>query len=315
VGEVRGVRVGRQQLAVWRGADGVARAVDAFCPHMGTDLATGRVVGDTLRCFFHHWRFDGDGRCAHIPARPDAPPPARAHTRGWPTAERYGLVWAWPEPVAPAGVPDFPGLEGVPTVHRHGRPIRRTCHHHVCMINGIDVQHLATVHDLPMDMGVTLEPSDDGRLLDVTLAGPPPTHTWRGRAVHALLGGHYSYAMRYHCGTLGLLTTVRDTRLLGRWPLPPLRMLFAYRPEWREDTGRATHIYPVFVAPADTPWAQIGAPLTLEGMRAGFHMLRDEDGQVYDHIRFQPGALLPDDTAVARYIAWVNKLPPGAWGA
>jgi hypothetical protein len=183
------------------------------------------------------------------------------------------------------------------------------------MINGIDVQHLATVHDLPMDLGVTLDASEDGRTLDVTLAGPPPTHTWRGRAVHALLGGHYSYAMRYHGGTMGLLTTVRDTRLFGRWPLPPLRMLFAYRPEWREDTGRRTQIYPVFVAPSGTPGAQLAAHLSLPAMRAGFHMLRDEDGQVYDHIRFQPHALLPDDHAVARYIAWVNRLPVGAWAA
>ena len=48
-------------------------------------------------------------------------------------------------------------------------------------------------------------------------------------------------------------------------------------------------------------------------MKVGFFILRDEDGAVYDNIRFQPNALLKMDGAVARFIAWVNKLPLSDW--
>ncbi|MEQ1878453.1 MAG: Rieske (2Fe-2S) protein, partial [Bdellovibrionia bacterium] len=38
-------KLGRQRLVFYRGEDGKARALDAFCPHMGADLATGTVRG------------------------------------------------------------------------------------------------------------------------------------------------------------------------------------------------------------------------------------------------------------------------------
>src|SRR5437773_2589997 len=37
----RSFKILRQRLAVFRGPDGAVRALDAFCPHMGADLANG----------------------------------------------------------------------------------------------------------------------------------------------------------------------------------------------------------------------------------------------------------------------------------
>lgn len=305
-GKVLGVDVARQHLAVWRTQDGRVFAVDGYCRHMGTDLAIGSVQGDHLRCFFHHWTFNGAGRCVHIPVTDS--PPDRAHTHGWATEERYGLIWVFPDTEAPWPVPDFPGLEGQPTVWRHGHPIVRSCHHHVCMINGIDVQHLATVHDLRVDMEVDLQ--EDTHLLDITLAGAPPTDSRRGRLMHTLFGGFYSYSMRYQAGTMGLLTTVRQTRLLGRVPLPEARMIFAYRPL---PDGR-TCVQPTFIAPRGEGLAGLAhANLMLAVMAAGFRVLRDEDGKIYDNIRFDPQAMLPMDGPVARYIAWINRQGRSEW--
>jgi len=93
-----------RKLALYRGAGGVARCVDAYCPHMGAHLALGRVEGDSLRCFFHGWRFDGEGGCAEIPALGGA---ARADVRiaRHTLAERDGLIWIWVGDRAPAGRP------------------------------------------------------------------------------------------------------------------------------------------------------------------------------------------------------------------
>lgn len=58
-----------EQLAVFRGQDGKAYVLDAYCPHLGANLAVGgRVVGSCIECPFHGWQFQGnDGKCVRVP--------------------------------------------------------------------------------------------------------------------------------------------------------------------------------------------------------------------------------------------------------
>ncbi|MFM2163371.1 MAG: hypothetical protein RLZZ383_2883 [Pseudomonadota bacterium] len=305
-GTVLGVDVGPQRLAVWRTDDGEVHAVDGFCAHMGTDLAIGRVCGAHLRCFFHHWTVDGQGRCQHAPGRTQ--PVGQIVTRAWATEEKYGLVFVFPDDVADTPVPDFPGLEGVTLVVAHGAPITRTCHAHVCMVNGMDAEHLWTVHGFDLDLKPEVAESEALGTFDVSLAGPLPRTTLAERLVHALLGGRYRYSMRYHGGTLGLLTTLQDTTLLGRWPLPETRMLFAYRPT-AEGT---THIEPVFVAPAGKGLGRWLAAARLRAMQRAFHVLRDDDGRIYDNIRYRPDGA-PAGSALEAFHAWIDQRTPSVW--
>lgn len=311
-GAVRPFELNGQRLVVFRGADGVARALDAFCPHMGTDLSTGKVVGDTLRCFFHHWRFDGEGRCVHIPARPGAEPPRNARVPAYATAEGYGWVWVWPDAVAAHPLPSFEGLEGAELLTWDGTPVERGCHHHVCMINGIDAQHLATVHDIHVQMRLSFTEHADGHVADFVLEGPVPDSRW-GRLLRRLIGPVYRYGMRYSDACIGLLTTVKGLRLGGTGPrLPELHMIYACLPLAR---GRI-RIQPIFVArrrpgPLGALWTRILLLATVFGYR----LLQHEDGNVYDHIRFDPHALLPIDAPVARFVAWVDRLKPSRWSA
>src|ERR1044071_9464385 len=60
-----------REMVVYRGEDGVARALDAYCPHMGAHLGEGKVEGDGIRCLFHDWKYDAAGRCVEIPCQPD----------------------------------------------------------------------------------------------------------------------------------------------------------------------------------------------------------------------------------------------------
>lgn len=306
----RPVELHGQRLVVFRGEDGVARTLDAFCPHMGTDLAEGKVVGNVLRCYFHHWTFDGAGRCTAIPALRGQPAPERARVATYATAERYGCVWVWPEAAAPAPLPEFEGLEGADLVAWLDRPVERTCHHHVCMINGIDPQHLSTVHGLDIEMRLSYAEADEGRVVDFVLEGELPP-TLLGRLGRALIGPTYRYGMRYAGGCLGMLTTVKGLSLFGSGPrLPELHMLYAYTPL---APGRI-RIQPIFVArrrrgPLGWLWTRLLLFFTLRGYRT----LQGEDGRVYDHMRFDPAVLLPIDGPVARFIAWVNRLEPSRW--
>lgn len=70
-------------------------ALDAYCPHLGANLAVGgTVVGETVRCPFHGWQFDPSGKCVHIPYTTKAiPEAAKVHT--WPLDELNGSIFIW----------------------------------------------------------------------------------------------------------------------------------------------------------------------------------------------------------------------------
>lgn len=54
---------------MFRAQSGKAHVVDAYCPHLGANLAVGgRVLGDCIECPFHGWQFQGsDGKCVKVP--------------------------------------------------------------------------------------------------------------------------------------------------------------------------------------------------------------------------------------------------------
>lgn len=69
----------------------VVGVLDAYCPHMGANLAVGgQVVGDTLQCPFHLWQFALDGKVTRIPYADK--PPEIAKTKSWPVTEYHGQI-------------------------------------------------------------------------------------------------------------------------------------------------------------------------------------------------------------------------------
>jgi nitrite reductase/ring-hydroxylating ferredoxin subunit len=83
-----------RELVAFRGADGKASVLDAFCPHLGAHLGYGgKVEGQSIVCPFHAWRFDGCGGCVEVPYAKKIPP--KAKMRAWPVREVNGLVMVW----------------------------------------------------------------------------------------------------------------------------------------------------------------------------------------------------------------------------
>ncbi len=102
------------KLVVFQGEDdGELHVLNAYCPHMGGNLAHGTVKGNAVACPFHDWRWAGDGRCAGIPYARRVP--ARAKTRAWPTLERNKQLYVWndPEGSKPTDAVTIPEIEGV----------------------------------------------------------------------------------------------------------------------------------------------------------------------------------------------------------
>ncbi|MFN3824055.1 MAG: Rieske 2Fe-2S domain-containing protein [Pseudorhodobacter sp.] len=100
-------------VVLFRRADGIAALADR-CPHRLVALSGGQVVGDTLQCPYHGWRFDGEGRCVAIPGHIGAVP--RARVLRYRACEHEGAVFL--SKGAPVGPPRAHPMEGQSTVIR-----------------------------------------------------------------------------------------------------------------------------------------------------------------------------------------------------
>jgi 3-ketosteroid 9alpha-monooxygenase subunit A len=88
---IRTLRYFGKELVMFRDANGEVHAFDAHCPHLGAHLGQGCVVENTIRCPFHHWRFDAQGQCVAIPYAQKIPP--KATLRRYHTHELAGMVF------------------------------------------------------------------------------------------------------------------------------------------------------------------------------------------------------------------------------
>lgn len=299
----KSIEICGQKIVIFRGEDGRVRALDAYCPHLGTDLGIGHVDGNWIRCAFHHWAFDETGRCQNIPCQIEIL--TKAKLQAYATAEKYGFIWIYPDAEAPEDVADFDELLGKEIVTQADTPFERICHHHICMMNGIDAQHLKTIHRLDIKMDLSLHRNQLGTQIDFTMKGNFPSSTWRERLGQKFLGATYEYSMRYAHGCTGLLTMMKNVKLF-----PPLHMIYAYTPI---APGR-TRIQPIYVTEKRR---EIGGYLISQFLlfctRLAYYMLRDEDGKIYDNIQFNPKLLLSIDQPLAQYMEYVNQLEPSRW--
>ncbi|MCZ6782657.1 MAG: Rieske 2Fe-2S domain-containing protein [Proteobacteria bacterium] len=93
-GDVKRIRYFDRELVLYRGRSGEAAVLDGYCAHLGAHLGEGgRVVGDSIRCPFHGWRYDASGACVEIPYCKRIPP--RARVRAWDVVERNQMIFAW----------------------------------------------------------------------------------------------------------------------------------------------------------------------------------------------------------------------------
>ncbi|GMW06420.1 MAG: aromatic ring-hydroxylating dioxygenase subunit alpha [Gammaproteobacteria bacterium] len=85
-----------QDFVLWRDPAGQVHCLSNTCIHRGGSLAGGKVRDGEIACPYHGWRFAGDGRCTRIPSLGlEARIPGRARVDAYPTAEKYGLVFAF----------------------------------------------------------------------------------------------------------------------------------------------------------------------------------------------------------------------------
>ncbi|HWC30142.1 MAG TPA: Rieske 2Fe-2S domain-containing protein, partial [Dehalococcoidia bacterium] len=109
----KSVRLFGEDLVLYRDKSAAYGLLDRHCPHRRADLSYGMVEDCGLRCNYHGWLFDSEGKCLEQPyeeiARPEANYKDRIRTKSYKVEARGGLLWAYlgpePAPLCPTWEP------------------------------------------------------------------------------------------------------------------------------------------------------------------------------------------------------------------
>jgi 5,5'-dehydrodivanillate O-demethylase oxygenase subunit len=138
------LKIMSENFTLYRGEGGRPCLVDPRCPHRGTQLSSGSVEGDDLRCFYHGWKFAPDGQCNEQPAE-DSSYCDRIKLASYPIREYLGLIFAYlgggEEPRFPT-YPEFENFDGLIEVDSY----LRECNYFQNLENALDMSHVAFVH-------------------------------------------------------------------------------------------------------------------------------------------------------------------------
>jgi len=104
---VKAVRVLGENFVLFRNQTQYG-LVERHCAHRGADLAYGRLEDGGLRCSFHGWLYDVNGRCIDTPAEPEGSRLCEhIRLRACPVIEKSGVLFAYLGAGEPPAFPHF----------------------------------------------------------------------------------------------------------------------------------------------------------------------------------------------------------------
>src|SRR5713226_5754226 len=108
-GAPKRLRLLGEDLIAFRNTSGQVGILANNCSHRGASLFFGRNEENGLRCVYHGWKYDVDGRCIDMPNEPAESSFAdRIRHRAYPCREQNGTIWAYMGPRAePPGMPQY----------------------------------------------------------------------------------------------------------------------------------------------------------------------------------------------------------------
>jgi nitrite reductase/ring-hydroxylating ferredoxin subunit len=284
VGSVLSVVFLHGRVVAWRGEDGAAHVTSPFCPHLGADLQLGTVIGNNLRCVFHHWQFDGaTGQCVEHPKGDQVPEKAKLFA--FPTQERYGLVWAFNGSTPTFDLPSFsiPDEELVWKVDADDfdYPVDP----YVPFSNSLDFAHLEAVHGLVL----VSDPND----VDID----PIKVDYRQKMRHALFGDMDQHVRIYGSNIFSLDGSMGPMHVIAMSTARP--------------TSKGHCImYSVSLTRNDGEHDEVQARLDM--MEAFGRELVKDDKPIMATIRVRPAALTKSDFGLRRYFAYARDFPRNA---
>jgi 5,5'-dehydrodivanillate O-demethylase oxygenase subunit len=146
---VKPVRIMGEDLVLFKDLGGRWGLIDRHCRHRRADLSYGYVESCGLRCNYHGWLYDDEGRCLAMPYEDVAHPEARLRDeiriKAYPITELGGLLWAYLGPPPRPLVPDwefFSWPNGFVQIVKAEIP----CNWFQCQENSVDPVHFEWTH-------------------------------------------------------------------------------------------------------------------------------------------------------------------------
>ena len=142
------VRLLCENLVAFRNSDGRVGLIDHVCAHRCASLFFGRNEENGLRCLYHGWKFDIDGRCVDVP---NEPPGSKFNEQvritAYPCVEKNGIVWTYmgPNGANPPPLPET-GWALVPPNRRGALRYQRACNWLQSLEGDFDSSHLSFLH-------------------------------------------------------------------------------------------------------------------------------------------------------------------------
>src|SRR5438552_17982331 len=100
------VKILGEELVLFRDDQGRAGLLGIHCSHRGTNLSYGRVEDGGLRCLYHGWLYDVEGRCLEQPGEPTGSTfHQRIRQTAYPCQEMGGIIYTYMGPGDPPQLP------------------------------------------------------------------------------------------------------------------------------------------------------------------------------------------------------------------
>jgi len=140
------VKILGEDLVLFRDDQGRAGLLGIHCSHRGTDLSYGRVEDGGLRCLYHGWLYDVEGRCLQQPGEPGGGEHRDAIRHpAYLCKEAGGVIFTYMGPGQPPLFPNYEFLKAAPD-HLYVAKIFHECNYLQANEGNIDPVHLSFLH-------------------------------------------------------------------------------------------------------------------------------------------------------------------------
>ena len=143
------IRIMSEDLVLFRDDKDRLGLIGLHCAHRGTDLSYGRVEDGGLRCLYHGWLFDINGKCLDQPAQPaDKKFCDKIRHPAYPVQEKGGCIWTYMGEGKPPLIPDFEFLTA-PEPNRVTFRVIQMCNWLQGLESSTDPAHTTYLHRRP----------------------------------------------------------------------------------------------------------------------------------------------------------------------
>jgi 5,5'-dehydrodivanillate O-demethylase len=139
-----------EDLLLFRDEFGRVGLTHPNCPHRGTSLDYGWIESGGIRCCYHGWVFDINGRCLEQPGEPaESNFKDKIRLKAYPVRELGGMIWAY---MGKEKAPELPNYHFLvrDDGERQFSSYVRECNYMQQLENALDPVHATILHGRPV---------------------------------------------------------------------------------------------------------------------------------------------------------------------